>query len=187
MNILEVRTAKRVGEFVLDDQRLGFEWDPSFSAEERRSPNPRVYIFTVDGIIYKIGGSEAKGGIKRTLDFYINGTNGSPGPSRFVTNELIRRELASGKKVEVYIIISPSTRMKVCGLFDCDKEVEVYPFRASEQRCLEEYREKTGEFPPWNFKERGEEYPLDLYREYLSYHEERTSQIKNRIKQGKAR
>ncbi|MFN4073762.1 MAG: hypothetical protein ACK4G4_10185 [Thermus sp.] len=179
MNISEVKTAKRVGEFVLvDGSRLGFEWDHSFSSNERRSPNPRVYLFTVNGVIYKIGGSESKGGILSTLNFYINARSGSPGPSRFVTYGLIFRELSLGNRVEVYLISSPGTRMKVCGLFDCEEELEVYPFRASERRCLDDYRKKTGEFPPWNFKERGEEYPEDLYNEFLDYHKKRTQSKK---------
>lgn len=175
LHISRVKTARRVGEFYLnDDQKLSFKYDPNFPIEDRRSPNPRVYLFTVDGIIYKIGGSEDKGGIKSTLGFYLGGRSGSPGPSRFITYSLIVQELRKGKRVEVYIITSSGVTMQVCGLFDC-KEKQVYPFREMESTCLEDYKREVGEPPLWNFKERNKGYPQDLYREYLAYQQRRAN------------
>lgn len=178
VHISQVKTAKKVGEFVLEAGRLNFRYKEDVIHEARLN-QPRVYLITVDEIIYKIGGSESRGGIRSTISLYLRGRSGSPGPSRFVTYGLIVIELERGRKVELYMISSPGVKMKVCGLFDCDAEEEAYPFRAMERRCLEDYKALTGKFPPWNFKELNISYPEDLYEEYLRYHSERIKRRSN--------
>lgn len=178
VHISRVKTAKKVGEFALVAGRLRFVYEQNVTHEARLN-QPRVYLITVDGTIYKIGGSESRGGIRSTISLYLGGRSGSPGPSRFVTYGLIARELERGRKVELYMISSPGVKMRVCGLFDCDAEEEVYPFRAMERRCLEDYKALTGGFPPWNFKEHNSSYPEDLYEEYLRYHSERMRRRSN--------
>ena len=53
----------------------------------------RIYLFVVDRIIKKIGGSAGKGGIKSTMSFYVSSMTGSPGVPRFVIHLLIAEEL----------------------------------------------------------------------------------------------
>lgn len=178
MKIHEVRTARKAGSFVLrqdgSPNLIRFERDPSFPESEFRARIPRVYLLVVDDEIYKIGGSLDRNGLRGTLSFYENARTGSPGPSRFVMHGLIANELRQGKEVSVWVITSPRARAQICGLFEC-VEGEVTPYKEMEQKCLEDYRAREGQFPPWNFQERRESYPEDLYQEYLEYHRRRTN------------
>jgi len=179
VEISKVKTAKRIGEFVLRDDDspnlIKVVYDPNIPKNELESPDPRVYIFTSNGVIKKIGGSESKGGIKSTLSFYENARTGSPGPSRFITHGLIARELQKGHRVEIYLITSPRVRARICGLFDCSHETDIAAFKEMESRCLEDFKLVEGRYPDWNFQENHETYPHDLYQEYLRYHNKRTS------------
>jgi hypothetical protein len=183
MKISEVKTAKKVGDFKLRNDgspnKIKLDYSTSeLTSEQLKQDDPRVYLIVSDGEIKKIGGSSSKGGIKATMSFYVNARTGSPGPVRFIIHELIRRELANGKKVELYMITSPRVKSKVCGLFDCNKEIEVASFKEMEDRCKEDYYKKEGRYPDWNFQENNESYSEkynDIYKEYLEYHKNRTS------------
>ncbi len=177
MKILEVKTATKVGNFVLrQDNRspnlIKFQRDPSFPESEFVANIPRVYLFVVGDEIYKIGGSLDRNGLRGTLSFYENARTGSPGPSRFVIHGLIANELRQGKEVSVWVITSPAAKALVCGLFECE-ERQVTPYKEMERKCLEDYRAREGQVPPWNFQERRRSYPSDLYQEYLDYHNRR--------------
>jgi len=96
----------------------------------------------------------------------------------YIIDKLIKRELEEGKKVELYMITSPKVKSRVCGLFDCNKEIEVASFKEMEDRCKEDYYNKEGKYPDWNFQENNESYSKkynDIYKEYLEYHENRTA------------
>ncbi|WP_347240198.1 hypothetical protein [Thermus sp.] len=176
MKIHEVKTARKVGRFVLrqdgSPNLIRFERDPSFPESEFRARIPRVYLLVVDDEIYKIGGSSDRNGLRGTLSFYANARTGSPGPSRFIMHGLIANKLREGKEVSVWVITSPRVRAQICGLFKCE-EGEVTPYKEMEQKCLEDYRAREGKFPPWNFQENRDDYPRDLYQEYLDYHDRR--------------
>lgn len=177
MDISKVKTAKKIGEFVLrqdnSTNKINIDWcvDKNILSDE----SPRVYLIVSNNEIKKIGGSASKGGIKNTISFYINARTGSPGPVRFIIHGLIERELLQGKKVELYMIVSPKAKAKICGLFDCDKEKEVASFKEMEDRCKSDYYAIEQKYPDWNFQENHESYPDDLYNEYLQYHENRIS------------
>ncbi len=176
MKISEVKTAKKVGYFVLRDRGpnlIKFKRDPNFPEAEFRANVPIVYLFVVGDEIYKIGGSLDKRGLRGMLSFYENARTGSPGPPRFIIHELIAKELAEGKEVSVWVITSPKARARICGLFDCEEVVEVTPFKEMERKCLEDYYTREGKNPPWNFQERRERYPDQLYQKYLDYHRQR--------------
>lgn len=176
MKIHEVKTARKVGRFVLrqdgSPNLIKFQRDPNFLESEFRANIPRVYLLVVDDEIYKIGGSLDRRGLRGTLSFYENARTGSPGPSRFIIHGLIANELRQGKEVSVWVVTSPTVKALVCGLFECE-EREVTPYKEMEQKCLEDYRAREGQVPPWNFQERGGSYPTDLYQEYLDYHNKR--------------
>lgn len=190
-----VKTAQRIGRFVLregvnrDLIRAGryeelpsgnlirVEYDAKLPPGLLTKNVPRVYIFAVNGGVKKIGGSGSQGGIRATLSFYENARTGSPGRPRFVIHHLIARELArdEGNEVSIYLITMAPVRARVCGLFSCEEEVEIATFyKEMERKCLEEFKELTGEYPEWNFQERGKPYPPDLEGLYLSYHGNRT-------------
>jgi hypothetical protein len=175
MNIKEVKTAIKVGEFVLKKKgrnKIGIEYLPEISEDILEDDSPRVYLFVVDGIVKKIGGSSCKGGIKATMSFYTSAMTGSPGPPRFIIHLLIAEALKRGSKVELYMITSPKTKAKVPGLFSYH-EVEIASFKEMESFCKKDYFLKEKRFPDWNFQENHEEYPKRLYSLYLSYHKKR--------------
>ena len=92
MHINEVKTAVKIGDFVLKQKhrnKIDIKYLPNISKEELHDETPRVYLFVVNGIIKKIGGSSGKGGIKSTMNFYVSAMTGSPGVPRFVGHLLI--------------------------------------------------------------------------------------------------
>lgn len=176
--ILDIKDTKKpvkIGDFVLrtnSPNKINIQYLPTISKKDLTTNIPRVYIFTVDGIIKKIGGSTGKGGIKSTMNFYISSMTGSPGPVRFIIHLLIEKALREEKKVELYIVTSPKTIATITGLFD-EKKVEIASFKEMEDLCKSDYFSREGKYPDWNFQENHEEYPHDLYKKYLEYHEKR--------------
>ncbi len=175
MHIKDVVTAIKIGDVVLrDDENPNFiKMKYTHTDDELLIQNTgRVYLITSDGIIKKIGGSSSRGGIKSTMSFYVNSQSGSPGPSRFITQLLIRDELLKGRKVEIFMITSPLAISRVNGLFGF-KEIEVASFSEMETMCKEDYKRIEGQYPKWNFKENGDDYPSEYSKLHNSYHQRR--------------
>ncbi|MEM4215173.1 MAG: hypothetical protein QW484_02310 [Candidatus Pacearchaeota archaeon] len=176
MNIKEVKTAIKVGDFVLRNDRtpnkININFLPNLGKNILEDDSARIYIIVVDGIIKKIGGSAGKGGIKATMSFYVNAMQGSPGRPRFIIHLLIEKELRKGSKVELYMIRSPKIKAKIPGLFGY-KEVEIASFKEMEDLCKSDYYSKEGRYPDWNFQENNEPYPEDLERQFIAYHQKR--------------
>ncbi len=190
VDISQVKTACRVGEFVKRNDGspnlIRVEYD-KVDPEVLRSDDPRVYIFTVDGLIVKIGGSECRGGIRATLSFYERARTGRPGTSRFIIHGLIARELDQGRRVEIYMIRSPRAQACVCGFFGCENQ-EVSPFKPMERKCLRDYLKLSGGlYPEWNFQERRAEYPEDLRQKHIRYHDERSRNRTSRNRTSRSR
>jgi len=180
MKISEVKTAKKVGRFVIRNDGKPNKIKAVYENGFQDNKLPKVYIFAVgkegeDKEIYKIGVTSGK--LKSAMSFYQNARTGRPGRPRFILHELIFRELQSGKAVEIYMISSPPVQaVKICGLFDCDQEVEISASNAMEKRCLEDYKSREGRYPPWNFKENKQTYPEDIEREFNKYHQDKLDQ-----------
>jgi len=175
MNIKEVKTAIKVGDFVLRKNhrnKIDIKYLPNLSKKILEDDSARVYLIVVDGIIKKIGGSACKGGIKATMSFYVSAMTGSPGVPRFVIHLLIAEALEKGSKVELYMITSPKTTAKVPGLFDF-KEIEIASFKEMENLCKSDYYSKEGRYPDWNFQENHEPYPPELHKKHVLYHQNR--------------
>lgn len=181
MKIGEAKNAIYVGKFVLDENHVKNHIRVNYSENLDRNllndNGGRVYIFSSDGIIKKIGGSASKGGIKSTLSFYINSMTGSPGKPRFILHLLIRDEILSGKNVEIHMINSRKIVSEVKGLFSIT-EVEVAAFKEMERMCVEDYFSVEKRHPMWNFKENNENYPLNYFTEYNNYHKQREKSLK---------
>jgi len=91
MHISEVKTATKIGDFILRNNhrnKIDMHYLPDLSKEVLNDDTARIYLFVQDGIIKKIGGSSGKGGIKSTIGFYIYSMTGSPGVPRFVVHLL---------------------------------------------------------------------------------------------------
>ncbi len=175
MHIREVRTARKFGDFVLKQNhrnKIELKYLPEIPKQVLSNEVPRIYIFVVDGIIKKIGGSSGKGGIKSTMGFYTSSMTGSPGVPRFVGHLLIAEELKKGSSVELYVITSPRTLAIVNGLFG-SKKLEIASFKEMEDLCKSDYYSKEGRYPDWNFQENHNPYPARLARLHNLYHQKR--------------
>lgn len=175
MNIREVRTAMKIGNFVLrknHKNKINLEYSPGISKSILNDDIARIYLFVVDGIIKKIGGSAGRGGIKATMNFYISSMTGSPGVPRFVVHLLIAEALKKGSKVELYMITSPKTLATINGLFG-SKKVEIASFKEMEDFCRSDYFSIEKRFPDWNFQENHEPYPTKLAQQHNLYHRNR--------------
>ncbi|GHR23613.1 hypothetical protein JP0093_14360 [Helicobacter pylori] len=83
MHISEVKTAFKIAdvEYVKDSTKLNFNYLKDLKDENNQSLSQniltqnvaRVYLIVVNGEIKKIGGSQADGGIKSTLNIYKDG------------------------------------------------------------------------------------------------------------------
>lgn len=125
MNIKEVKTAAKMGDFRLRDDgnrnKITIDYLSNVPKDALNDDRARVYLFVVDGIIKKIGGSSGKGGIKNTMNFYVSAMTGSPGVPRFVLHLLIAETLKRNERVELYMITSPKIPATVNGLFGSKK------------------------------------------------------------------
>jgi len=174
MKISKVKTAIKAGDFVLrDDGHKNFiKFVPKIDKDLYKSDVGRIYIFTSNGVIKKIGGSKSKGGLKTTIGFYTSSMTGNPGAPRYIIHLLIRDELTAGKKVECYMIPLTAMKAPVPGLFDADEEQLVTSFSESETRCNQDYYESCGHFPPWNFQESHQSYPSEYWELFIESKQE---------------
>jgi len=180
MDIKEVKTAIKVGDFVLrkkHQNKIDIRYLPELSNEKLTDNSARIYIIVQDGIIKKIGGSASNGGIKATMMFYVCAMTGSPGVPRFVIHLLIEEALKKGTKVELYMITSPKVMATINGLFG-SKRVKIASFKEMENFCKSDYYSIEGKHPDWNFQENHAPYPSMLAKKHNLYHQNRLNRTK---------
>jgi hypothetical protein len=180
MHINQVRTAKKFGNFVLKQNhrnKIDINYLPDIPRQVLYNEIPRIYLFVVDGIIKKIGGSSGKGGIKATMNFYVSSMTGSPGVPRFILHLLIAEALKKGSEVELYVIASPKVLATINGLFG-SKQVEIASFKEMEDFCKSDYYSVEHKYPDWNFQENHQPYPKRLARLHVLYHQKRLKRKK---------
>lgn len=180
MNIKRARTAFKVADIVLDKEhrinhiRINFLSEPRDEKMRKLDKNVlknnagRVYIIVVDKVIKKIGGSQSRGGIKATLSFYQSAMQGGPSLRSYGIHLLIKNALEKGKKVEIYMITSQSIDAPVKGLFS-EVKMKVNAFKEMENRCKENYKSVEGDFPEWNYQERGVPWPKEIHQSYVKF------------------
>lgn len=180
MNINDAKNAILVGEFVLDEihlkNHIKVKYADNLSSELLTDSSGRVYIFSSDGIIKKIGGSASKGGIKSTLYLYTSSMTGSPGKPRFILHLLIRDELICRNKVTIHMINAKKFVSEVKGLYSASS-VEVAAFQEMEDMCRKDYLAIENNHPDWNFKENNKNYPSKYILEHNNYHEKRYERV----------
>lgn len=177
MNIRKVKTAIKIGDFILRQNhknKIDIRYLPNIDTKILRDNAARIYLIIQNGIIKKIGGSTAKGGIKATMSFYVSAMTGSPGVPRFVIHLLIEEALKNKSKMELFMITSPKTMARINGLFGC-KRVKIASFKEMEDLCKSDYYSRENKYPDWNFQENHEPYPPKLARKHLLYHQRRLS------------
>ena len=175
MNIKNVKTAIKIGDFVLRQNhrnRIDIKYLPRLDNKILTDDLARVYLIVKDRIIKKIGGSISKGGIKSTMMFYISAMTGSPGAPRFVIHLLIEKALRNKSRVELFMITSPKTLAMVSGLFGY-KKMQIASFKEMEDLCKSDYYSREKKYPDWNFQENNEPYPPELARKHNLYHRKR--------------
>jgi hypothetical protein len=168
MNINQVKTSFKVADIVSRDDgsknKIKMYWYEEKNGHNiplsvLKDESGRVYLLTIDDEIYKIGGSQCKGGIKGTWGPYCGGMGGSPSVRTYGIPILIREKLDKGSKVELYMIPSEKVVAPVKGLFgEEDRQVGI-DFKAIEDKCKEDYKSITGDYPKWNFQERHQPWP----------------------------
>ena len=169
MNINKVKTAFKVADILSRNDSNAKNIIKMFWHEEKngystplkvlKDDSGRVYLIVVDGIIYKIGGSQCINGIKGTWSPYCGAMGGSPSVRTYGIPILIREKLDSGSKVELYMITSEDVKAPVKGLFGEEVQNVGIDFKAIEDKCKEDYKKITGHHPVWNFQENNKPWP----------------------------
>ena len=155
--------------YVLYEYPLKLIYDPNFPIELRKKHVSLVYMFVVNGKIYKIGQSSCTHGINACMAFYKKAGQDDCGPNRFAINWLIRKELDNNSKVEVYMKYMEPIEVNVRGLIS--EKVMRVPISAKcmEKVCVADYKNIMGDEPPWNFQEHSESYPNEIKIAYAEY------------------
>jgi hypothetical protein len=133
--------------------------------------NGRIYLIVVDNIIYKIGCSESKGGIKNTFNSYQGGLGGSPSLRTFGIHKLIQEQLDLGKKIQIYAIFIDPIEVVIHGLVSCMHKTTYPQIKEMEHACREDYKKVYGKYPLWNFQENYEQFPEHIknaFKEYIT-------------------
>ena len=169
MRISEVKTAIKVADIIKDSGVSESYWKPEWLGDKSvlKDNSGRVYIIVSNGIIKKIGGSQSKGGIINTFSSYKGGLSGKPSIRTYGINVLISEEMKAGNKVEIYMIVSPVVKAPVKGLFSEDS-IDVAAFKEMENKCVEDYKITTGDYPDWNFQESGRKWPSFVNEGYVN-------------------
>jgi len=177
MKVQSATQFTKVGYFSLDN-RVDTKKNLSFSyitQDKMLKQNlARVYIISVDGRIKKIGGSNAKGGIRGTIAPYLSGNGGRPSDRTHGVNMFIHKALSLGKSVELYYATIPNQNVTLPSLTNL-RSAEISPsYKPMEELCLKEYVQREGAYPPWNFQEAGLPWPSEV--------RESNAKLKNRSK-----
>ncbi|GAA9750513.1 hypothetical protein VN0175_14560 [Helicobacter pylori] len=181
MHISEVKTAFKIAdvEYVKDSTKLNFNYLKDLKDENNQSLSQniltqnvaRVYLIVVNGEIKKIGGSQADGGIKSTLNIYKDGgVKGRPSIRSFGVWYFLYHTILTGAKIEFYMIYQPNFETQVKGLFGFHaiKDASI-SYKLLEQACLTDYRNNNHDaLPEWNAQEQGKDWPNDIKDEHAN-------------------
>ncbi|GAA6909860.1 hypothetical protein HpHNI86_04400 [Helicobacter pylori] len=193
MHISEVKTAFKIAdvEYVKDSTKLNFNYLKDLKDENNQSLSQniltqnvaRVYLIVVNGEIKKIGGSQADGGIKSTLNIYKDGgVKGRPSIRSFGVWYFLYHTILTGAKIEFYMIYQPNFETQVKGLFGFHaiKDASI-SYKLLEQACLTDYRNNSNDaLPEWNVQEQGKDWPND--NDIKDEHANITQKAQNREK-----
>jgi len=172
MNMSEIKNNFiKIGEFTKDitsnKKMLSCIWCVDSNILLKK--DSRVYIFTSNGEIKKIGGSSSKNGIKSTISFYTSANTGKPSLSRFATMMEIIKEIEKGKKVEIFIKFIENVTVKIEGLYS-KKIIEANISHIDlENICKNDFYEIEKKYPEWNKQENHEKWDEEIEKNYIKY------------------
>lgn len=195
MKISEVKTAFKIAdvEFVAGSTKLNFNYLKNLKDENGKvlpqsilTQNvARVYLIVVDGVIKKIGGSQAVGGIKSTLQIYQDGgVKGRPSIRSFGVWYFLYHTILSGAKIEFYMIYQENFEKEIKGLFGLKTVKNAYiSYKLIEECCVADYLAcEGGKHPDWNVQEQGKDWPLEIKNEHAEIQKNAQSRDKKVIR-----
>ena len=175
MKIDKVKTAFKIAdiELVSNSTKLNFNYLKDLKDENGkklpqnvlRENYARVYLVVVDGEIKKIGGSQAEGGIKQTLEIYRDGgIGGRPSIRSFGIWYFLYSTLLQKHKIEFYMIFQPNFKAEIKGLFGYNKIPNAsYIYKLLENCCMNDYlNQSNGKYPAWNVQEQAGDWPAEI-------------------------
>lgn len=158
MNIEYIKTMTRVGEIKRREdhsQKLKLVPDANISEDLLKDERGRVYAIVIDGVIDKIGGSQAKGGIKGTLGAYLSGFAYGMSARTYCVWKYLIQAIDNNKKAEIYCVWADTVEVDVPTMTGSSKQVIATDFHAIEKNFVEEYVIKEGKYPELNMQESG--------------------------------
>ena len=195
MKISEVKTAFKIAdvEFVAGSTKLNFNYLKDLRDEKGNAlPQSiltqnvaRVYLIVVDGEIKKIGGSQAVGGIKNTLEIYKDGgVKGRPSIRSFGVWYFLYHTILSGAKIEFYMIYQENFEKEIKGLFGLKNVKNAYiSYKLIEECCVADYLVcENGKHPDWNVQEQGKDWPLEIKNEHAEIQKNAQSRAKKIVR-----
>lgn len=181
MKISEVKTVFKIAdvEFVAGSTKLNFNYLKELRDENGKAlPQSiltqnvaRVYLIVVDGVIKKIGGSQAVGGIKSTLQIYQDGgVKGRPSIRSFGVWYFLYHTILSGAKIEFYMIYQENFEKEIKGLFGLKTVKNAYiSYKLIEECCVADYLAcEGGKHPDWNVQEQGKDWSDDIKNQHAN-------------------
>ena len=156
MKISHVTTMTRVGELVRredHDKKLKLIPDENISRELLKDNRGRVYSIVIDGEIHKIGGSQAKGGIKATFDAYCGGFSYGMSARTYAVWNYLSQHLMQGKRVEVYSVRADTVTVPVPTMTGTREQTIAVDYHAIETNFVDEYVGIEGRYPELNMQE----------------------------------
>ena len=179
MRIEDVKTAFKIADVIWDGKstKLTFKYLDNLIDENGIKLNQsiltenvaRVYLIVVDGEIYKIGGSQDKGGIKGTLRIYQDGgQNGRPSIRSFGIWYFLFHTITTGHKIEFYMIYQSNFEAQVKGLFGYHvvKNASLN-YKLLEECCEQDYLSvENGKYPKWNIQEQAGDWPPEVKKQH---------------------
>ena len=158
MHISSVKNVVRVGQIICradHDKKLSLVPDVQISREELKREVGRVYLITVNGVIQKIGGSQAAGGIQGTLGAYLAGFSKGMSPRTYCVWKFMYNAIRANDTVEVFVVFAPLAKAKIPTMTGFT-EVEIpVDYHSIESAFVSEYVKQEGEYPYLNIQESG--------------------------------
>lgn len=193
MKIQDVKTAFKIADVIWDRKgtRLSFKYLTNIKDENDNDlPQSiltenvaRVYLIVVNDEIYKIGGSQDKGGMKKTLRIYQDGgIKGRPSIRSFGVWYFLFYTIANLKaKIEIYMIYQENFTTNVKGLsgFHVVNNAAI-SYKLMEECCINDFRNKEGAYPKWNIQEQGADWPLEIKTEHANITKNSLSNLSKR-------
>lgn len=190
MHISQVKNAFKIADVeYIGIKKLNFNYLKELK-DENEKPLPqkilkenlaRVYLIVVDGEIKKIGGSQADGGIKATLEIYRDGgVKGRPSIRSYGIWYFLYHTILEKKKIEFYMIIENNFSKEIKGLFGVKRVENAYiSYKLLEQCCISDYLSaENGKYPEWNVQEQGADWPLEIKNEHALLQLEAQKRVK---------